>query len=53
MPLDFLRLMLGFYLLTVAVETAVLLVGLSRRHPVRAPRSRVGYCAIRSTARAW
>ncbi|MDB5308197.1 MAG: hypothetical protein JWO38_2399 [Gemmataceae bacterium] len=28
--------MLGCYLLTVAVETAVLLVGLSRRHPVRA-----------------
>ena len=35
-PADyFLHMLLG-YLLTVAVETAVLLVGLSRRHPLRA-----------------
>lgn len=33
---DYLRLMLGAYLLTVAVETAVLLVALSRRHSIRA-----------------
>lgn len=33
---EYMRLMLGAYLLTVAVETAVLLVGLSRRHSVRA-----------------
>jgi hypothetical protein len=31
---DFLLLMLQFYLLTVLVETAVLLVGLSPRHPL-------------------
>jgi len=31
---DYLLLMLQFYLLTVAVETAVLLFGLSRRHPL-------------------
>lgn len=31
----YLRLMFACYLLTIAVETAVLLVGLSRRHPVR------------------
>ncbi|QDU19704.1 hypothetical protein [Urbifossiella limnaea] len=34
--LPFPLLMLAGYTLTVAVETAVLLVGLSRRHPVRA-----------------
>jgi hypothetical protein len=34
--LPFPLLMLAGYLLTVAVETAVLLGGLSRRHPVRA-----------------
>lgn len=34
-PADYLWAMLLGYLLTVAVETAVLLVGLSRRHPVR------------------
>ena len=34
--LPFPLLMLAGYLLTVAVETAVLLAGLSRRHPVRA-----------------
>jgi hypothetical protein len=33
---DYLRLMLVGYLLTVAVETAVLVFGLSRRHPLRA-----------------
>ncbi len=33
---DFLRLMFVAYLITVAVETAVLLVALSRRHSVRA-----------------
>jgi hypothetical protein len=33
---DFLRLMLACYLLTVAIETAVLLAGLARRHSVRA-----------------
>ncbi|HEX4611416.1 MAG TPA: hypothetical protein VH092_24695 [Urbifossiella sp.] len=33
---SFLLLMLAGYLFTVAVETAVLLAGLSRRHPVRA-----------------
>jgi hypothetical protein len=33
---DYLRLMLAAYLLTVAVETAVLLVALSRRHSIRA-----------------
>jgi hypothetical protein len=32
---DYFLLMLQFYLLTIAVETAVLLVGLSRRHPLR------------------
>lgn len=32
---DYFQLMLYGYLITVAVETAVLLVGLSRRHPVR------------------
>ena len=32
---DYLRLMLFGYLLTITVETAVLLVGLSRRHPIR------------------
>ena len=31
---DYLLLMLQFYLLTVAVETAVLLFGLSRGHPL-------------------
>jgi|DewCreStandDraft_4_1066084.scaffolds.fasta_scaffold338218_2 cytochrome c oxidase assembly factor CtaG len=36
MPLpDYLRAMLVGYLLTVAIETIVLLLGLSRRHPVR------------------
>ena len=35
MPADYLLLMLGGYLLTVAVETGVLLAGQSRRHPVR------------------
>ncbi len=34
--MPFALLMLAGYTLTVAVETAVLLVGLSRRHPVRA-----------------
>lgn len=34
-PADYLRHMLLGYLLTVTVETAVLLVGLSRRHPHR------------------
>jgi hypothetical protein len=33
-PLDYLREMLFGYLLTIAVETAVLLVALTRRHPV-------------------
>jgi hypothetical protein len=33
---DYLRLMLGAYVLTVAVETTVLLVALSRRHSIRA-----------------
>ena len=33
---EYLLWMLGGYLLTIAVETAVLLVGLSRRHSVRA-----------------
>lgn len=32
---DYFLLMLKFYLLTALVETAVLLVGLSRRHPLR------------------
>lgn len=32
---DFLLLMMQFFLLTVAVETAVLLAGLSRRHPMK------------------
>jgi hypothetical protein len=32
---DFLLLMLQYYLLTVLIETAVLLVGLSSRHPFR------------------
>ena len=36
MPAGYLLLMLGGYLLTIAVETAVLLARLSRRHPVRA-----------------
>lgn len=34
-PGDFLGLMVAGYLVTAAVETAVLLVGLSARHPVR------------------
>lgn len=33
-PRTYLLLMLGCYLLTVAVESAVLLPGLSRRHPI-------------------
>lgn len=32
---DYLLLMLQFYLLTIAVETGVLLVGLSSRHPLK------------------
>ena len=32
---DYLLLMLGGYALTAAIETAVLLAGLSRRHPVK------------------
>jgi hypothetical protein len=32
---EYLLLMAGFYLLTITIETAVLLPGLSRRHPLR------------------
>jgi hypothetical protein len=34
-PGDYLLLMLGGYVVTAAIETAALLAGLSRRHPVR------------------